>query len=133
METTIDGIIVLVFAVSGAVLLSVAIVFVVRTTRLLATGTRVVATVRAPSGFMKSPRQEFTFRDETGGIHSVRSKVSSYSYRLDNTKPVELVYWPSRPESAREVTVVSLWLLPIICGGLSLLFSGFAVILFLVF
>lgn len=66
----------------------------------------------------------FRFADEQGNFHTVVDRARSSYKRYDIGQKVPLVYSPNNPSGARKDGVVSIYLLPIIFGSMSVLFYG---------
>jgi hypothetical protein len=68
----------------------------------------------------------FAFTTNDGRHLTVRSDSASNPPSFEVGDKVAVLYDPAAPVNARIDTFGQLWLMPIICGGVGLLFMGFA-------
>jgi hypothetical protein len=64
----------------------------------------------------------FTFTDDSGSRHTVRTSYSQHPQPYQIGDPVVVLYQPASPESARIRSFSSLWLAPVVLGAIGVTF-----------
>jgi hypothetical protein len=119
----------IVFAVVGLAMLVIAIVVFSRTRRFLATAVSAQGTVtemiqrtgkdrEGRTSTIWAPRVRFTVSDQT---IEFESKVGSSPPRYAEGQTVEVKYDPQDPNSARVAAASSMWLVPVLVGGIGVI------------
>lgn len=116
------------FFIIGIGLMGAAVYFALATQSFLATAVTAEGTVlaleRSRSGDSNSLRPRVAFTDAEGNRREFVSSVGSSFANFQRGDAVRVFYQPDDPERARIDSFLHLWFLPLLLGGMGLVFSS---------
>ncbi len=116
------------FCLAGPLLLIAALATAAQRAELIISGLRVEATVigaRQSGSTRVTYAPVFQFMASDGRTYTVSSDVYGKESAVRYGKPVQVLYWPEDPQSARIKSFATLWTLPLVIGVVG---AGFCVV-----